>query len=412
MHRSYRTLTVAGIALIALLQVSSETLAENWPAWRGPRGDGTSQEQEVPVRWGPDENIRWKVPVRAAGHASPIIWEDRIFLVGCDEQREARTLTCRARDDGGVIWHVDVLEAPLEGKHPLNSYASGTPVTDGQRVFVSFLDRDEMFVAAYTFDGDQLWRARPGGFSSKHGYCSSPVLYEDLVIVNGDHDGEAYLVALDQESGSVRWQTIRPNRIRSYSTPIIRNIDGRTQMILSGSQSVASYDPRDGSQHWVIDGPTDQFVASIIYNGELLFMTCGFPDRHMLAIRPDGRGNVTDTHVVWRTTRAASYVPSPIAAGDYFLVAADNGLASCFDAETGQRHWIERIGRRYSASLVSAAGLVYFLSDDGVTTVVRAGEEFDAVAENELGEATYASAAISQGQLFIRGEEHLYCIGD
>ncbi len=412
MHRSYRTLTVAGIALIALLQVSSETLAENWPAWRGPRGDGTSQEQEVPVRWGPDENIRWKVPVRAAGHASPIIWEDRIFLVGCDEQREARTLTCRARDDGGVIWHVDVLEAPLEGKHPLNSYASGTPVTDGQRVFVSFLDRDEMFVAAYTFDGDQLWRARPGGFSSKHGYCSSPVLYEDLVIVNGDHDGEAYLVALDQESGSVRWQTIRPNRIRSYSTPIIRNIDGRTQMILSGSQSVASYDPRDGSQHWVIDGPTDQFVASIIYNGELLFMTCGFPDRHMLAIRPDGRGNVTDTHVVWRTTRAASYVPSPIAAGDYFLVAADNGLASCFDAETGQRHWIERIGRRYSASLVSAAGLVYFLSDDGVTTVVRPGEEFDAVAVNELGEATYASAAISQGQLFIRGEEHLYCIGD
>jgi hypothetical protein len=174
---------------------------------------------------------------------------------------------------------------------------------------------------------------------------------------------------------------------------------------------VGGYDPRTGKQVWVIDGPTEQFVASLVYDGKLLFMTAGFPDHHILAIRPGGHGNITDTHIAWRTTENTSYVPSPIVVGGYFLVVADNGIASCYEAATGRRTWKQRIGRRYSASLVTAEGLVYFTSDDGLTTVVRPGETFDAVAENDLGEPCFASLAISRGQIFQRSDKHLYCIG-
>jgi len=268
-----------------------------------------------------------------------------------------------------------------------------------------------MVVAAYDFNGKQQWTVRPGAFSSVHGYCSCPVLFKDMVIVNGDHDGDSYIVALDRHSGSTLWKVPRENKTRSYSTPIIREIGGRTQMILGGSKCVASYDPNNGSRHWMIAGPTEQFVASMVFNGKLLFLTAGFPELHLLALRPDASGVVSDADIAWRTKKGASYVPSPIAAGDYFLVVSDGGVASCFEAESGDRVWMERLGTHFSASLVTAGGLVYFLADDGKMTVVRPGAKLEIVAENSLGEATYASPAISHGQIYLRGEKHLYAIG-
>jgi hypothetical protein len=398
------------LAMPLILIFSDAALAENWPGWRGPRGDGTSLEKNVPIRWSGTQNIVWKVLIPGKGHASPIVWGRHIFVVTAIKEKKQRILLCLDRKDGKILWQRVVLEAPLERINSLNSYASSTPATDGQRVYISFLDRDKMFIAAYDFDGNRLWEVRPGAFSSMHGYCSSPVLWKDKVIVNGDHDGPSYIVALSRATGQTIWKTPRPNRTRSYCTPIIRQIDGRNQMVLSGTMCVASYDPDTGEQHWLIDGPTEQYVASIVYNGELLFMTCGFPDRFIQAIRPDGRGNVTDTHVLWQKDRDCSYVPSPIAFGPYFLVVADNGVATCFEAKTGKSCWRERLGPHYSASLISANGLVYFLSDKGVMTVVKPGEELDIVARNELGENTYASPAISDGQIFLRGAKHLYCI--
>jgi len=389
--------------------------AEEWPSWRGPRGDGSSLETGLPTDWdGPTgRNIRWKTAIPGTGHASPIVWGDRIFVVSCRESELQRILLCLDRTSGRILWEQTVIRAPLEKKHRLNSYASSTPATDGRLVYVAFLDRNEIVVAAYDFDGRQRWLARPGEFSSMHGFCSSPVLFENLVIVNGDHDGDAYLAALDRQSGKTVWKTPRENKTRSYCVPIIRQIDGRWQMILSGSKCVASYDPRDGSRHWIIDGPTEQFVASLVYNGELLFLTAGFPEFHILAIRPDGRGNVTDTHIAWRTTKGCSYVPSPIVGGGgkYFLLVSDGGLASCFVAATGERLWMERIGPHYSASPIEVDGLIHFLSDRGATKIVRPGPQFDLVAENELGEDCYASPAVSRGCIFIRAEKHLYCIG-
>ena len=396
------------LLLVAVVVIAS---AEDWPCWRGPRGDGTSHERNTPTRWSGSENVAWKSPVPGKGHASPIVWGNYVFVASCLEDANERILVAFDRTTGKQIWQKVVLESPLEGKHELNSFASSTPATDGSLIYVTFLDRAEMVVAAYDFGGNQKWLVRPGAFSSKHGYCSCPVLFEDKVIVNGDHDGDAYLVALDRATGKTIWKVDRENKTRSYCTPIIRRIDDRTQMILSGSKCVASFDPHDGSRHWIIDGPTEQFVASIVYNGRLLFLTAGYPELHMMAVRPDGRGNVTDTHIAWRTTRGASYVPSPIAEGEYFLVVSDGGIASCFEAESGKRLWQERLGTHFSGSLVSAGGLVYFTADDGTTTVVRPGSKLDIVAENKLGEYCFASPAISRGNIFFRSEHNLYCIG-
>jgi len=399
------------LVIVFVMVLSGAVSAENWPGWRGPRGDGTSLEKNVPVRWSSTENIVWKVPIPGKGHASPIIWGDRIFIVTALEKQKQRVLLCLDRSSGNIVWQRVVLESSLERKHSLNSYASSTPVTDGEKVYVSFLERDKMFVAAYDFEGSKVWEVRPGVFSSMHGYCSSPILWKNKVIVNGDHDGPAYIVALERATGRTIWKTPRPNMTRSYCAPVIYHIDGRNQMILSGSKCVASYDPDTGNQHWIIDGPTEQFVASLVYNGELLFMTSGFPDLFMQGIRPNGRGNVTDTHVVWQKDRDCSYVPGPIAAGPYFLVVSDSGVATCMKAKTGETLWRQRLEGKHSPSLVIANGLVYFLSDRGVMTVVRPGPQYEVVSRNELGEQTRASPAISNGRMFLRGVENLYCIG-
>jgi outer membrane protein assembly factor BamB len=403
--------------------------AENWQGWRGPNGDGTSPEKGIPVKWSGTENIAWRIAIPGEGHSSPIIWGDKVFLTSSLTEKNKRILLCLDRPSGQTVWQRDVVQSPPETIHRLNSRASGTPATDGRQVYVTFMRAEgdrviapnvssdrlitpgKIIVAAYDLDGNEKWKTNVGDFVSAHGFNTCPVLFEDSVILNGDHDGDAYLVALDRQSGRERWRTRRENKTRSYVTPIIREIDGRTQMILSGSLCVASYDPRNGKRHWIVDGPTEQFVASMVYDGKYVFATGGYPERHTLAIRPGGRGNVTDTHIAWRTTRGAAYVPSPIISGRYLLMVADSGIASCFEARTGKRHWMERLPGGHSPSPVSADGLVYFVSDQGVTTVIRPSETFAVIAKNELGEPVSASPAISQGQIFLRTHQHLYCIG-
>jgi outer membrane protein assembly factor BamB len=403
--------------------------AENWPGWRGPSGDGVSAEKGIPTKWSSTENIAWRIAVPGEGHSSPIVWGDKVFLTSSLTEKNKRILLCLDRLSGQTVWQRDVVQSPPETIHRLNSRASGTPATDGKQVYVTFMraEGDEVIapnvgserlitpgkiiVAAYDLDGNEKWKTNVGDFVSAHGFNTCPVLFEDLVILNGDHDGDAYLVALDRQSGRERWRTRRENKTRSYVTPIIREIDGITQMILSGSLCIASYDPRNGKRHWIVDGPTEQFVASMVYDGKYVFATGGYPERHTLAIRPGGKGNVTDTHIAWRTTRGAAYVPSPIISGRYLLMVADSGIASCFEARTGKRHWMERLPGGHSPSPVSADGLVYFVSDRGVTTIIRPSETFAVIAKNELGEPVSASPAISQGQIFLRTHQHLYCIG-
>jgi outer membrane protein assembly factor BamB len=422
--------SIFGLILAGLVVIPSSVRAEDWPGWRGPRGDGTCVEQNVPVRWNGEtgENIAWRVEVPGEGHGSPIVSRDRVFLVTCLPDSQERALVCIHRYTGEKCWQRTVVTSPLETKHNENSHASSTPVSDGQFVYVTFFETDgstapagnvstprtlnpgKIVVAAYDFEGRQKWLVRPGSFSSVHGFCSNPVLYEDLLIVNGDHDGDSYIVALKKATGETVWKQPREHKTRSYVTPLIREIDGQPQLVFSGSKCIVSLDPRDGHTRWSIDGPTEQFVASMVYDGTHFYMSAGYPTYHVMAIRPDGKGNVSDSHVAWHVTNAACYVPSPVLIGGHLLVADDRGTANCFETATGKRLWQVRLGAHYHASLIAARGLAYFTDDDGVTKLIRPGPELQVEAENRLGERCFASAAVSDGQLFLRGQKHLFCI--
>ncbi|MCC2671281.1 MAG: outer rane biosis protein BamB [Armatimonadetes bacterium] len=397
--------------MVTLLLAASAVAAENWPGFRGPRGDGSSQEKALPLRWSATENVAWKVPIPGRGHSSPVVWGDRVFVVSALKETQERILLCLDRKSGKTLWQRVALKSPMEEIHPLNTHASSTPLTDGERVYVSFLDRDKMFIAAFDFQGKPLWDARPGAFSSKHGYCSSPILYKDTVIVNGDHDGDGYIVALNRKTGAIKWKISRPNNTRSYCTPIIRQVDGEPHLMLTGSKCVASYNPENGALQWMMDGPTEQFVAAPVYDGKLLFITSGYPELHILAIRPGGKGKVAEEQVAWRTRRGASYVPSPVLSGPYFLNVSDGGFLGCWMANSGEQLWNERTVGHTTASPVVIGDLVYVQADRGVTTIARAGKTFEKLAENDIGEETFASPAVSQGQLFIRGAAHLFAIG-
>lgn len=400
-----RTLT-----LVLLLSLTPSGRAENWPCWRGPRRDGTVTETNVPVRWGAAESVKWKVPV-PSGHSSPVVWGGRIFLTACDTSTKQRLLFCLNADDGSTVWKREVLTAELEPKHKLNSYASSTPCTDGQNVWVSFQAGTTMQVACFDTDGHKVWHVSPGEFHSKHGFCSPPLLHKNLVILNGDQDAEAWIVALDKATGREVWRIDRPNRTRSYCPPIIVEAAGKTQMILSGSLCVASYDPDTGQQHWIIDGPTEQFVASPVYADGVVMITGGYPEYHLMGIKPDGTGDVTKSHVVWHHSKQASYVPSPVACNNRFFVVTDNGICHCLETVSGRVVWKERLGRHHSASPITANGLLYFPDDDGTTHVVRASDKFEVVARNKLGEGTFGSPAVSDGKIFFRTENHLWCVG-
>lgn len=431
---------------VACLFVASVVSAEDWPQWRGPRLDGSSLEKNLPLKWSPKENIAWKTPIPGIGHSSPIIVGDRVFVTTCLVEQKAkdkpRLLICVERTTGKILWQREVCVSPLEAKHKLNSYASATPASDGTLVYVTFLRSrpikpedasvdpgirteqglelwktvvPEMVVAAYDMHGDKAWEKVPGRFYSRHGFSNTPILYKDLVIVNADQDATAYIVALDKTAGKERWRVDRPNRIRSYCVPLIVDAGGRTQMVLTGSNGVDSYNPDTGKHLWHIEGPTEQYVASPVYGSGLLFMTAGFPTYHNWTVRPDGAGDITDSHIVWHENKTsamkASYVPSPLAVGDWFWMISDKGYLSCFEAKSGKRLWMEQLGDHHSGSPILADGHVYLTDDTGVTHVLQAGGAFELVSQNPLGEECYSSPAASRGQLFIRTERHLWCIG-
>lgn len=423
------------LLLLLLLMVSTACLstgasAEDWPGWRGPRGDGSAVDADPPLRWDGESGrgIAWKRKLPGRGHGSPIIHGRNVFLLTCIEETGARELLCLHRDSGRIRWRAELFRGPLETIHRLNSRASSTPATDGKLVFSTFLKVDGrtvpapnvgtprpitpgvMVVAAHTVDGEKKWQMELGEFVSAHGFSTCPVLFEDLVILNGDHDGKSYIAALRKATGEVVWRKERKYGIRSYVTPIIRKIGERTQLVLSGSKCVVSLDPRTGREWWRVEGPTEQFVASMVFDGERFFLAGGYPSYHVMAVDPTGSGDVTDTHVAWHVRNAQCYVPSPVVVNDKLIVANDGGVAGCFETKTGKRLWQARLGRHFSASLLTVGDLVYLVADDGVTSIIRPGAECEEVARNKLGEYTYASPALSDGQLFIRGEEHLFCI--
>ena len=359
--------------------------------------------------------MKWKAEIPGLGHSSPIVSNGKVFVTACLEADAARVLYCLDRITGKVLWSETVLKAPLEKKHKLNSFSSATPTSDGERVYVTFHDQPTLRVYCYDHAGKKLWEKTPGEFHSVHGFCSSPVLHNDLLIVNADQDAtgplRAYIVAYDKKTGEEKYRIDRPNRLRSYCPPVFIEVAGKSQMVLTGSKCVTSYDPDTGVQNWIVNGPTEQFVSSIVFQDGIVFLTAGFPERWVMAIDPKGQGNVTKSHVLWSKKNDGGYVPSPVAAAGHFFVVTDEGMGSCWDAKTGARLWFERLGKHHSGSGVVADGHVYFTDDDGITFVLKATPSFDLVSKNPIGERCYSSPALAEGDIFIRGEKHLFCIG-
>jgi outer membrane protein assembly factor BamB len=403
-------------APLLVLALSGLAAAEDWPGWRGPRSDGTVSDSGYPLEWSATQNVKWKTPLPGTGHSSPVVSRGKVFVTGCVEADRKRVLYCVDRTTGRIEWERVVVVSDLEKKHAENSWASSTPAADGERVYVTFLDAPQMRVYCYDYAGNLLWEKNPGEFHSVHGFCSPPTLYKNLVIVNGDQDAPkgltAFIVALDRRTGNEVWRADRPTRLRSYCPPVVIDVAGKKQLVLTGSKCVASYDPDTGTQNWLINGPTEQFVSSMVLHDGVLLMTAGFPDHWVMAIDPTGTGNVTKSHVLWSKPKEGGYVPSPVAhAGKLFLVD-DGGVASCWDVKTGNQYWKERLsGKKHHASAVAADGRIYLTADDGITYVLKASSEFEVLAKNPLGEAVFASPAFSDRQIFIRGAKHLWCVG-
>jgi len=396
---------------LSLILVAGLASAEDWPGWRGPRSDGTVTETGFPLTWSATENVKWKVELPGTGHSSPVVSKGKVFVAGCVENKEKRVLYCIDRTNGKILWEKCAVVSELEKKHNENSWASSTPTVDCERVYITFFDNPQMRVYCYDYEGNLLWEKNPGEFHSVHGFCSPPMLYKNLVILNGDQDAKAFIVALDKITGKEVWRADRPNRTRSYCPPVVIDTHEKKQLVLTGSKCVASYDPDTGKQNWIIDGPTEQFVSSMVLHDGVLLLTAGFPEHWVMAIDPNGSGNVTRTHVLWAKKKEGGYVPSPVAYDGKLFLVDDGGVASCWDVKTGKQFWKERLsGKGHHASAVAADGRIYLTADDGVTFVLKASEKFEILAKNPLGDRVFASPAFSDGEIFIHSAKAVWCL--
>lgn len=387
--------------------------AENWPQFRGPRGDGTSRESQVPIRWGATENIHWKSAIPGEGHSSPIVWGDAVFLTSAVKGTGERLLLGLDANTGKIVWQVTVLTAPVEAMHRENSLASSTPVTDGTHVFTSFQAGVRVDLRCFDFDGRQIWSSQPLAFDGEHGYSYSPVLHGDRLFFDCRQEGEAAVLALDKRTGKIRWRAEPVRKRISHAAPLIIGEGSRAQLVVCGSDEVRSYNPDTGQPIWWCAGPSDVGVAGLAYGDGLLFATSGYPTKTRLAVRVDGRGDVTGSHVAWTLRRQVTYVPSPVFHEGHLYTVDDAGVLYCFDAQTGAPTWDHRIGGRVRTSLVLAEGRIYSTNEKGVTTVFAADPKaYREVATNTLGAFSYATPAISGGRLFMRAGGNLYCIGD
>jgi outer membrane protein assembly factor BamB len=385
---------------------------EGWPEFRGPTGQGHSAERDVPLEWSESRNVLWKTPVQGRGWSSPVVERDRVWLTTAVSGRGGTSLRALAFDveTGREVVNVEVFRVrETDLLNPKNSHASPTPIVEGDRVYVHF---GSAGTAALTTSGEVVWKTRLV-YQSQHGNGGSPVLYKDVLIVSCDGSDEAFVVALDKATGKTRWKRTRRFPFdQAYSTPLVIRVGDRDEVVSVGAYRAAAYDPATGAEIWRVsydDGFSN--VPRPVYGHGLVYIATGFQQPSLLAVRADGKGDVTRTHVAWRTNRGAPYTPSPLLVGNELYVVNDLGIVSCLDAVTGTLHWQQRIGGNHSASPVLAAGRIYFLSEEGVATVIAPGRTFQKLATSELDGATLASMAVFARSILIRSQSHLYRLG-
>lgn len=435
MNRS-PTLLLALVLAYAPAGAADPKSAGHWPQWRGPLGTGVAPSADPPIHWSESRNLRWKTAIPGKGHSTPVIWGDRLFLTtaipfgsSVEESHEHShgahnnvaagrglrfVVMAIDRRDGKILWQTEVSRGlPHETAHESGSWASQSPVTDGEIVVASFGSGG---VYGLSHDGELLWKTRPGRMRIKHGHGegSSPALHGKTVVVNWDHEDESFLLALDSRSGKRRWRRAR-DESTSWSTPLIVEHEGRTQVIVSATSRVRSYDLATGKTLWECGGLSGNVVASPVAEDGVVYVGSSYEKRSMIAIRLDAKGDVTGSDaVVWKRERDTPYVPSPLLYDGMLLFLKHyQGILTNVDAPSGRAHFgPERIPgiRNVYASPVGAAGRIYITDLGGATTVLRRSAKLETLARNRLPDSFSASAAIAGDRLYLRGESFLYCI--
>lgn len=413
---SRRTLrTRISCLVLAVLLAEAGARAENWPGWRGPQRIGISSETDLPVTWSAKSGVAWKVELPGSGISTPIVWNDRVFVTAADgPKQETLHLICLARDTGKELWHQRFWgTAPTLYHDTKSSMATPTPVTDGKFIYAFYGTGD---VFCVDFDGGLVWQrslaSEYGEFENRFAASSSPLLYRELLLLQCDHYGASYAIALDTKTGANRWKVDRPECWLSWATPQLAPVgDGTThEFILCGSEKIDALDPLTGEKLWTVRGMRRECIPTPVLAHGLVYVVSG-PKGPSLAIQPGGRGDVTDSRVAWSNVRGSPFVPSAIVVGNLYYLVDDQGIATCLDAHTGKLVWQKRLPGAYTASPVAAGGKIYFSNEAGLTIVVKAGQtEYEEISQNPIDEPVFASPAISQGRIFVRGAKHLYCI--
>lgn len=424
-------LTFSRILVLGVL-VALPARSEDWPRFRGPTGQGLSSETRLPTSWTQDQGIRWKAEIPGIGWSSPIIWRDQVLVTTVTDDNTHCRILAFDRTSGKLLWNTLTHEMVPLRKEQKNSYASPTPVTDGQRIYAVFGDGTQV---AVDFQGRVLWKNQDIRFYSRHGLGASPMLYGNLLIMPFDGSnrvekaGEwpntsleeqigwrtpwdrAEITALDVATGKRVWVARRGKSRIAHVSPNLVSVDGKPQIVSPAGDAIQGFDPATGELIWTVYSQGEGVTPSFAHGDGLVFTASGFEKTTLRTVRTGGKGDVTATHVAWEQRKGTPTQPSLLYVSPHLHSITDGGIAHCYDAKTGQVLYAERVGGNHSASPVYADGHIYFLSEEGETTVIESGPKFEIVARNKMNEKCQASLAVSQGHLFLRTERHLFCIG-
>ena len=388
--------------------------AADWPWWRGPERNGVANPaQDPPTEWSATQNVVWKSPVPGRGHRSPTVVGPHVYLATADDEAGTQSVLCFDRATGKQLWQTEVHRGGLMRKNEKSTAASSTVACDGERVYISFANSDAVFVTALSTAGQQLWQTKIADYKIHQGYGASPALYQSLVLAAADSHAGGVVAALDRQSGSIVWKHDRPKE-PNYTSPIILNVAGRDQLLMTGCNLFSSFDPLSGKSLWEVKGATTECVTSTVTDGQRVFCSGGYPKNHLAAVLADGSGKF-----VWET-RDRVYVPSLLARDGHLFGVLDAGVAACWKSDTGEERWKKRLGGEFSASPVLVGDTIYASNEKGETFVYRAdAEKFEQLAVNKLGDEALASPTICGSRAYLhvveevdgKRQEMLYCLG-
>ena len=401
-----------GVALLC-----STAVAGDWPQFRGPQGQGHAEAADPPTRWSETKNIAWKTAIHGRGWSSPVVFDKQIWMTTAEPDGSRMYVLCVDRDSGKITHDVTLFRDVVVTQeiNVLNSFASPTPVVEQGRVYVNFGTYGTACLDTAT--AKPVWVRRDIHCDHYRGPGSSPILFGDLLIFNMDGIDVQYVIALDKKTGETVWKSPRTTDFgklvgdlrKAYSTPLVIEAAGRKQLINPGAQAVISYDPTTGKDLWTVRYPGGfSNVSRPVFDGKFVFVTTGFGKSSLFAIRPDGHGDVTDSHVAWRIDKSVVMKPSPVLVNGLLYMASDKGILTCSEASDGKPVWKERLGGVFSASPVVAGGRIYFCDHDGKTIVIEPGRRYKSLATNTLDSGCMASPAVVGKALFLRTKTHLY----